>query len=59
MNGLTHKEKADLEQVFAAIYVKKQSKFIRFYKEIYLLGKNRLATKIKSKISKIRICRHS
>lgn len=47
MDGLTHKEKMDLEQVFAAIYVKKQSRFIRFYREFYALSKGLMRIRFK------------
>lgn len=35
MQKITTKEKMELEQVFSAIYVNKNSKFISFYKSLY------------------------
>ncbi|MDL0089219.1 hypothetical protein [Campylobacter gastrosuis] len=37
MDCLTKKERMELEAVFAVIYRKKESKFLRFYKEFYAL----------------------
>lgn len=58
MDGLTQKERVDLESVFAVIYTKKENKFVQFYKEFYsvaminfLAVKNKILKK-KSKINK-------
>ncbi|CAD7286639.1 hypothetical protein [Campylobacter suis] len=38
MDSITQKEKLELEEVFAAIYTKKDNKFIQFYKEFYAVA---------------------
>lgn len=40
MNNLTNQERIDLEQVFAAIYVRHENKLVRFYWKFYNFGKN-------------------
>ncbi|CAD7288598.1 hypothetical protein LMG7974_01070 [Campylobacter majalis] len=52
MQGLTQKERIELESVFAAIYTKKESRFISFYKYFYHTGNlalKNLKLKIKRK----------
>lgn len=50
MEGLTKKERLELESVFAAIYTKKESKFIRFYKEFYHILNSKFKRKKTKKI---------
>lgn len=38
MERLTTQERMELEQVFAAIYTKRESKIIRFYREFYSIS---------------------
>ncbi|QCD44906.1 hypothetical protein CMCT_0666 [Campylobacter mucosalis] len=58
MQGITQKEKIELEEVFAAIYTKKESKILRFYKEFYsvtILNLRNIKTKIKRKTRKFNV----
>lgn len=57
MQGLTQKERVELESVFAAIYTKKESKFVSFYKYFYHashLALKKLKVKIKKIINKLK-----
>ncbi|MBE2984773.1 hypothetical protein CCAL9344_05465 [Campylobacter sp. RM9344] len=54
MNGLTQKERMELESVFSAICTKKEGKFIRFYREFYSLTFNKI-TQIKLKVKNVRM----
>ncbi|MBN7287703.1 MULTISPECIES: hypothetical protein [Campylobacter] len=44
MDNLTQKERIELENVFAAIYMKKESKFFQFYKEFYSVALSKFHT---------------
>ncbi|WP_169763866.1 hypothetical protein [Campylobacter mucosalis] len=58
MQGITQKEKIELEEVFAAIYTKKESKILRFYKEFYsvtILNLRNIKTRIKRKTRKFNV----
>lgn len=48
MNNLTNQERIDLEQVFAVIYTKKESKIVKFYREFYFIAKMKIS-KLKHK----------
>lgn len=50
MDRLTQKERAQLENVFSAIYTKKEGKFARFYRDFYSLTLQQIgAVKLKFK----------
>lgn len=50
MERITQKERLELEEVFKAIYTKKESKILKFYKEFYSIT----TINFKNLVSKIR-----